>query len=555
MVATGSLMAVSVVLVESDRGRTIFRLALVYGSVAAATLIHAQVVGGEGRIVEAVVGSSVLALAFGLTYLLFATSSRVATYDHELHRALFDVAGDGVVVVDGAGVISRANPVAEAMFGFERGGLVGRSVSELMLPELRDRHRDHMAAFMKGGSGARPMRDRPVLEALRSWGETFPAEISISSFEVGGRRMAAATVRDVGRRVRAEEEARRRLQLYRELYERVPVALYRTTPDGRFEGGNRELVALLGAGSFDELSEVTADSFFVDPEERGRVLARMAEGPGEALFQIRTLDGRLRWVRDHGRPVRDEEGEVVAYEGAVEDVTEQVEAAAALEASTRAQQRLVATVAHHLRTPLTVVLGYADVLAQSAHRTDEVAELAGLVREHAYELSSLVDEAVLASRIDGEGLPLVSGELLVDDAVAAAVKVVGETAVEAKPSGLVVRGDPLRVEQAVQLVLSHVLRNGGHRVGVDAGAVREGEVEIVVSYEGPAVPPGERDELFDPFAATIDSSQPGRLNLGLGVARRLARLMGGDLTYDGDEERGCFVFTLPAADRVGSSPR
>ncbi len=555
MMATGSLIGVAVVLVDSDRRKMLARLGLVYGSLVGATLVHAHLVGGSGSIPEAIIGSVVLGVAFGVTYLLFNTSYRVAQYDHGVHRALFENAGDGVVVVDGRGTITRSNPAAEEIFGFGSGEMVGRPVSVLLPPRLREDHDRHLAEAIGGQGGSRPMWNRPVLEAMRAWGETFPAEISITTFDVGARRMAAATVRDVSRRVEAERQARERLVRYRELYERVPVALYRTTPAGRFEGGNPALVELLGADSLDELLATDVVSLFADPAERERVLAQMEDGEGEAVFGIVTLDGRRLWVRDHGRAVRDEDGRIVAYEGAVEDVTEQVEAVAALEESAAAQQRLIAAVAHNLRTPLTVVLGYADLLEQGSGCGEDVTEYARLVREHAYELSALVDEVVLASRLDGDGEPLsvVRGERVrladaVDEALAAIERTSGAARVRVEAVDLSAVGDPLRLRQAIQLVLSHVLRHGGDDVAVDVHPSADGTVRVGVSYRGPAVPEGEREELFSPFAASAaDSVQPARLNLGLWAARKIARLMAGELTYVDGGERSRFELTLPAA--------
>lgn len=554
MVATGSLMAVAVVLVESDRRRTVLRLGIVYLSVATATLLNARTIGGSGRLVEAFVGAAVLGLAFAVTYLLFLTSSRVAEYDRHLHRALFDSAGDGVVVVDADGVIVRANPAAEEIFGFDHEEMTGRSVSELLPPAYRERHERFVAATMAAEVGTSAMRDRPPLTALRSWGETFPAEISVETFDVLGHRMAAATVRDISRRVAAEETAQERLDQLRSLYEGVPIGLYRSAPDGRILGGNPAFVSLLGAESEEELLRLPAQSFFVDPEERVRLLENVGRDAATAVFQIKTLDGRRLWVRDRTRAILDDQGRVVAYEGAVEDVTARVEAVAALEASNRAKQRLISAVAHNLRTPLTVILGYADLLGRSEARED-AAELAEIVRDHAHELAALIDELLIASRLDGDELAVMSVDgLSVDESLAEAVKILGAGALrdrlDLRPTDLTVRGDPLRLRQALQLMVSVATRDAAGPVRVEA-ETRDDDptVRVVVSYEGEPVPEPDRGRLFEPFASgSADDANPNRLGVGLWAARRLASCMGGDLVYEHRDGRHRYVILLDRAD-------
>ncbi len=562
MVAVGSLMAVAIVLVESDRRRTVVRLGIVYLSVATATIVNARGIGGPGRVTEAFVGAVVLGVAFAVTYLLFLTSSRVAEYDHHLHSALFDSAGDGVVVVDAEGTIVRANPAAEEIFGYGHDEMAGRSVSELLPPAYRERHERFVAATMEGEPDSRAMWDRPVLHALRSWGETFPAEISVATFDVLGRRMAAATVRDISRRVAAETAARERLESFRLLYERVPVGLYRSAPDGRILGGNPAFVTLLGGDDEEDLLGRLAQDFYVDPTERDRLLEAAGTGATSAVYQIRALDGRVLWVRDHTRAVLADDGTVVAYEGVLEDITAQVEAVAALEASNRSKQRLISAVAHNLRTPLTVILGYADLLGR-ADTSEDPSELAGIVRDHARELAALVDELLIASRLDADPDELavvrVDG-LSVDDVVDEALRVLGlgsrHDRVEVVPGGVVTEGDPLRLRQAVQLMVSVALRDASGRVRIESETDDDGSSVVAVSYDGEPISEQEREQLFEPFSSGhAAAANPNRLGIGLWAARKLASFLDGDVEYEHREGRHRYILKLFTASRPASERR
>ena len=112
--------------------------------------------------------------------------------------------------------------------------------------------------------------------------------------------------------------------LYRGLFERIPVGIYRSTPDGRYLDANPALVRLTGWPSREALLSTSIHHIWVDPEERLRWQARM-EKDGvvrDYEYRHRRHDGGVIWVRETAHAIRGESGAVVCYEGVVEDVTE-----------------------------------------------------------------------------------------------------------------------------------------------------------------------------------------------------------------------------------------
>ncbi|GBC84795.1 Sensor kinase CckA [bacterium HR11] len=131
--------------------------------------------------------------------------------------------------------------------------------------------------------------------------------------------MAVAMER--ARQYQALREAQAR---YRDLFERVPVGLYRTTPDGRILDANPALVEMLGYPDRASLQAVPALNIYVDPADRRRWQATIEQaGVVEGFeFRVRRRDGTVLWVRDSARCIYDHDGQVVCYEGMMEDVTE-----------------------------------------------------------------------------------------------------------------------------------------------------------------------------------------------------------------------------------------
>ena len=130
-------------------------------------------------------------------------------------------------------------------------------------------------------------------------------------------------------RAAARSATRRAEERYRSLFEHVPVGLYRITADGQILDANLTLATMVGCPDIQTLLTHNAQDFFISPqnyhtwqtelEAHERVMD--FEGPG------RKLNGAITWVRNSARVVRNHLGEVLYYEGAIEDITAQTQAA------------------------------------------------------------------------------------------------------------------------------------------------------------------------------------------------------------------------------------
>jgi PAS domain S-box-containing protein len=133
-------------------------------------------------------------------------------------------------------------------------------------------------------------------------------------------------------RQRTEAALRESEERYRGLFERVPVGLYRTTPDGQILDVNPALVEMLGYPDRESLLAVNAADLYVNAEDRQRWRA-LAEREGvvrDFEAQFRRRDGTVIWGRDSARTVRDADGRVVYHEGSLRDITEYKRAEEAL---------------------------------------------------------------------------------------------------------------------------------------------------------------------------------------------------------------------------------
>src|SRR5262245_12295816 len=122
-----------------------------------------------------------------------------------------------------------------------------------------------------------------------------------------------------------QREALREAQArYQQLFERIPIGLYRTTPDGAFLEANPALLQMLSCPSREQLLASRSTDFYICPEDRRRWQERIERDGVVSRFeqQLQRLDGTVLWVEDSARLVRDAGGRVVCYEGSLQDITE-----------------------------------------------------------------------------------------------------------------------------------------------------------------------------------------------------------------------------------------
>lgn len=228
----------------------------------------------------------------------------------------------------------------------------------------------------------------------------------------------------------------------------------------------------------------------------------------------------------------------------------------------------LSSMSHELRTPLNAILGYSEMLREEA-RSEGLPIAADLDRIHAAgrQLLALVEDVLDLARIEAGRTELAPepfdvAELVREVAEAAepaARKGRNRLEVVCPPTVGELCADPARVRQSLFALLSNAcrftedglvrLRVAGHGTGASSGVTFE------VSDTGPGMSPEELSGLFRPFAQ-VDGSpsrRHGGPGLGLALARRLCRLMGGDVSVTSEPGRGS-VFTIELP-RRSAEPR
>ncbi|MFW5952481.1 MAG: PAS domain S-box protein, partial [Gemmatimonadota bacterium] len=226
---------------------------------------------------------------------------------------------DVVVVHDGIEIL-YINRTGEARFGAGAAALVGRSIWEFVPESYRAPLQSRVAEMLATGRPA-PTIEVPMshLDGTGTWGEMV-----CSPLRFRGEPAIQTVIRDISERKRAEAALERTQERYRELFDAVPIGLYRSTADGRLLEANRALVDILRFPDRETLLGTRTPLLYADPEERAAWIAEAIRNGVVNGREIRlyTHDGEPRTLRLNCRVRRDAEGRARSFEGSLEDVTE-----------------------------------------------------------------------------------------------------------------------------------------------------------------------------------------------------------------------------------------
>lgn len=331
-----------------------------------------------------------------------------------------------------------------------------------------------------------------------------------------------------------------------DLFGRVPVALYRTDEDGNLLTANKALATLLGYANYDQLLSALDSVYtvYVNHADRDRWIRKMSE---EGLVfdfdvELRRADGSIIWVQDTARAIRGDNGELQYYEGALIDVTDKVRA-------TKARDQFLATISHELRNPVAAVVGLSQELADryEAFGDDERRDMIEMIARQAEDASWLIEDLLVAYRDDPTKVSIVPEVFDIAGEVERVLEVVHHAVkLDVPDGGVATTADPRRARQIIRNLLNNAVIHGGDEITVRVTSDEE-LARVVVCDSGGPLDEEEVQEIFEAFKRGPLANHPTSVGLGLPVARELARLMGGDVTYHYEEGCSCFTLSLHSA--------
>ena len=267
-------------------------------------------------------------------------------------------------------------------------------------------------------------------------------------------------------------------------------------------------------------------------------------------------------------PDADPETELGRLGAALNEMLGQIEAGIReREAGQARLRRFVADAAHELRTPLTSLRGYAELYRQGALPSAEaVANAMGRIESEGARMARLVDDLLLLARTDqGRALEKEPVDLtrLVREAAGDFAAADPSRPLQRDLDGAaVVRGDPIRLRQAIDNLLANVRAHTPAGTPARVHVARNGHwVEVTVADDGPGIPPQDQPHIFERFwrgDPARGRTAAGGAGLGLSIVDALVRAHGGTIAVQSAPGQGtAFTLRLPLAEsashQVGES--
>lgn len=360
-------------------------------------------------------------------------------------------------------------------------------------------------------------------------------------------------------------------QKYRSIFENATVGIYRSTPDskGKLLTVNPAFAQIMGYESPEVMVESITDissQFYVNSADRERLRQLLGEKGRvqgfETLFHRK--NGEIIDVSISSNLIRDENSEILYYEGILEDITEKKQASQfriekeAAEAANKHKSEFLANMSHELRTPLNAILGYTELILDKIYGEvpDKIREVLERLEKNGRHLLNLINDVLDLSKIEAGQLVLSLDEYSMEDVIQTVITSVEALAAEKNLKLNVMVPADLKIGKGDQQRIAQVLLN---LVGNAIKFTEKGEVKVAVgvsnetflisvSDTGPGISKADQKKIFEEFQQADGSStrQKGGTGLGLSIAKKIVEMHGGQIWVESTLGKGSnFRFTLP----------
>ncbi len=366
-------------------------------------------------------------------------------------------------------------------------------------------------------------------------------------------------------RIRTEEVLRESEERFRVLFEHSPEAILLIDPHDpdapwKIADCNDAAIRVYGY-SREELIGQPIDRMFTEQYGADVWVGYLGEIRREHMLELeserRRKDGRAFPVESSLSLIVLEGREMVL--SIDRDITERrrAELVAQAEHAVRLRNEFLSIASHELKTPVTLVRGYAQVLYERARQQGDegILRLLNVIDRQVRRMSRLIDELLDVSSTESGRLEF---EMVPFDLAEATEEVVGEVAAGApkyalrldrEAHELWVLGDRGRIQQVVTNLLTNAIKYSEEQKEVDVRVRREGDRAVVaVTDRGIGIPEGEREKVFALYfrASNAPASNYGGLGLGLYISKTIVERHGGEISVEPEDGKGStFHFSLP----------
>ncbi len=512
-------------------------------------------------------------------------------------RSIYHASSDGILLISQQGIFD-CNEKSLKLLGFGKSEhLQGKQIWELAAPELANGYPSGPAIRQTIQQALEAGETRFELTMQRSDGTQFPAELMLTTFLYDSQRLLLVTFRDISERklsearlqqmnqrlqddLAARTEAERQirettayLDVYRKIVDTHAIVAETDTKGTivsvndafcRISGYSREELIgqnhrILNSGTH------TAETW----REMYRCVAQGGIWHGELCN--RAKNGQLYWVDTTIAPLYKEGGKLRGYFAIRADITSLKIAQTQAEAASHSKSEFLANMSHEIRTPMTAILGYTDLLTElgtceHCMNSTQAAQAIEAIQRNGEHLLAIINDILDISKIEADKMTV---ELMQVDVSEFVTDVLTTMQVKSQAKGLALKcelattvpqsivTDPTRLRQILVNLIGNSIKFTEHGevvLRLSSDPTQPELLYFAVNDSGIGMTPEQRGRLFQAFeqADTSMTRRFGGTGLGLRISKRLANMLGGDITVESQPGIGsCFTVSIATGTPVG----
>src|SRR3989338_7559414 len=489
------------------------------------------------------------------------------------NKAIINSISEVIFEISLSGEILFLNDSWEKLTGGKVAQSIGKNMFDLIHPKDEAEQRKAVSQLIKG---LRPgYRVNTSIREVN--GKYHSVEMAVSMIRMDENRnmRVIGSLSDTEEHEKAEWALGEAERKYKTIWENSASGIYQVTLDGYLLSANPAMANIFGFENADiMLREVrnVHNELYASPNDRLKIIKNIDPHSAQEIFEFESLrrDGSKIWTQEIIRPVLDEHGTLVYYEGSVEDITKRKDAELQLQEAkkesdmaNRAKSEFLANMSHELRTPLNSIIGFSEIIRNQVFGPIEPQsywEYARDIHESGKHLLSIINQILDISKIDAGERELKESRIDMKKLVQSSLDMQMQ---KIRDAGLIMTESDysnmptiIGEDVAIREILNNILSNSikftpeGGRISVLGEMDENQNFRLSITDTGIGLDASEIKRVTSKFGVTDGrfSKSTSGIGLGLSLVQSLMRLHGGEVEIFSQKGIGTtVVLTYPKA--------